>query len=97
MRGLPTPHCGPICGCSGKIAVVIGGTRGIGRATCLALAEAGATVAVTGRSRSRVDEVVKEVKERGQRVNHCRLAPAMQARRRLHWIVWSTVTGAWTS
>ncbi|NGY61674.1 SDR family oxidoreductase [Lentzea sp. NEAU-D13] len=34
---------------SGKVAVVTGGTRGIGLATAAALAEAGATVVLTGR------------------------------------------------
>jgi 3-oxoacyl-[acyl-carrier protein] reductase len=40
---------------AGRVAVVTGGTRGIGYATCRALAEAGATVVLTGR-----DELVAQ-------------------------------------
>ncbi|RLJ70386.1 3-oxoacyl-[acyl-carrier-protein] reductase [Hydrogenivirga caldilitoris] len=46
---------------SGKIALVTGSTRGIGKATAYKLAEAGATVIVTGRSEDRAKEVAKEI------------------------------------
>lgn len=51
--------------CSDKIAVVVGGTRGIGRHTALALADAGATVVPTGRSVEGCEEVAGLVRERG--------------------------------
>ncbi len=49
---------------SGKTALVTGSTRGIGKATAEKLAEAGATVIVTGRSEDRAREVAKEIKEK---------------------------------
>jgi NAD(P)-dependent dehydrogenase (short-subunit alcohol dehydrogenase family) len=50
---------------SGKIAVVTGGGQGIGKATALKLALAGATVVVVGRSKSKLDDVVADVEARG--------------------------------
>lgn len=47
---------------SGKVALVTGSTRGIGRATAEILSQAGATVVVTGRSEERAMEVAKEIK-----------------------------------
>jgi 3-oxoacyl-[acyl-carrier protein] reductase len=41
---------------SGRVALVTGGTRGIGLATVRALAEAGATVVLTGRDEARAKE-----------------------------------------
>ncbi len=51
---------------SGRVAFVTGGSRGIGRAICLALARRGATVGIGFRSRSEAAEAVAvEVREIG--------------------------------
>ncbi len=50
----------------GKIAVVVGGTSGIGRAIALGLAEAGADVVASSRSQSKVDEVAAEIEALGR-------------------------------
>ncbi|MFE3059459.1 3-oxoacyl-ACP reductase family protein [Nocardia sp. NPDC059239] len=52
----------------GKIALVTGGARGIGRAICLALADEGADVAVNYRaSDAAAKELVGEIESRGRR------------------------------
>jgi len=48
---------------SGKVALVTGSTRGIGKAIAYRLAQAGASVIVSGRSEDRAVEVAKEIKE----------------------------------
>ena len=52
---------------SGRVAVVIGGTSGIGRVLALGLAEAGADVVATARRADLVDSVSKEIEARGRR------------------------------
>lgn len=52
---------------SGKVAVVIGGTSGIGRAIAHGLAEAGADVVPTSRRSEQVEAAAKEIEERGRR------------------------------
>ena len=50
---------------SGQTAWVTGGGRGIGRAAALALASLGASVAVSARTQSEVDEVAGELRDLG--------------------------------
>lgn len=52
---------------TGKTAVVIGGTSGIGRAIAHGLAEAGADVVPTSRRADQVEAAAKEIEERGRR------------------------------
>jgi NAD(P)-dependent dehydrogenase (short-subunit alcohol dehydrogenase family) len=49
-----------------KVAVVTGASRGIGREIALALAEAGADVALAGRDTGRLDAVAEEVRALGR-------------------------------
>jgi len=52
---------------TGKTAVVIGGTSGIGRVLALGLADAGANVVATARRENLVDAVATEIEGRGRR------------------------------
>ena len=51
----------------GKVAVVIGGTSGIGRAIAHGLAEAGADVVPTSRRMEQVEATAREIEELGRR------------------------------
>ena len=52
---------------TGQVAIVTGAARGLGRQSALALAEAGADVAISSRKREPCEEVAKEVEQRGAR------------------------------
>ncbi len=52
---------------TGKVAVVTGGSRGIGRATALEFAKAGADVVVTSRKLPDLEQVAGEIKKLGRK------------------------------
>ena len=73
---------------AGKIAWITGAGSGIGEAAALALAEEGATVVLTGRTRDKLDGVAARIHQKGGTA-HVQPADLMdpkqvQARRRIH-------------
>ena len=52
---------------AGRVAVVMGGTSGIGRSLALGLADAGAAVVASGRRESLVKEVAAEIAAKGRK------------------------------
>jgi NAD(P)-dependent dehydrogenase (short-subunit alcohol dehydrogenase family) len=57
----------PVLQLTGRVAVVLGGTSGLGRAVSLALAAAGADVVASGRRPDAVDAVAAEIEAAGRR------------------------------
>lgn len=55
-------------GLNGKVAIVTGGSQGIGKATALRLAGEGASVVIVARGRPGLEEVAAEIKASGGRV-----------------------------
>jgi NAD(P)-dependent dehydrogenase (short-subunit alcohol dehydrogenase family) len=57
----------PTLSLEGRVAVVLGGTTGIGRALSLGLAQAGADVVASARRAEPIEEVAREVERLGRR------------------------------
>jgi NAD(P)-dependent dehydrogenase (short-subunit alcohol dehydrogenase family) len=53
---------------TGRVAVVTGGSKGLGRTFAGALARAGASVAITSRTQTDLDQVAAELREHGHQV-----------------------------
>ena len=53
------------CDLTDRVAVVIGGTSGLGRTIAIGFAEAGATVIPSGRRQDIVEEVCAQIRSRG--------------------------------
>ena len=47
---------------SGKVAIVTGGSRGIGKATAILFAQHGADVVITSKNKTNLENTVKEIK-----------------------------------
>ena len=47
----------------GKVAIVTGAGRGIGKAIALALAEAGADITVIARTREQIEQTAEEIRQ----------------------------------
>ena len=55
---------------TGKVAIVTGSTKGIGKAIAIAMAEQGAKVVVSSRDKDRVKETTDFIKDKGLSLIH---------------------------
>lgn len=65
----PTPHSPLSANIEGRIALVTGSTSNIGRMTAFVLAEAGASVVVTGRRSELIESAVETIRSAGGRAH----------------------------
>src|SRR4051812_45030640 len=56
-------------GLDGKVAVITGGGRGIGRRIALRYSAAGASVVISGTSKDALEQTARDVRERGGHAN----------------------------
>lgn len=53
---------------SGKVSIITGSSRGLGKAMAKALSMAGSDVVITSRSKSSLDELIENIRSKGHRV-----------------------------
>ena len=63
---------------NGKVALVTGGSKGIGRAMARGLAEAGANIVINSRNREEMDEAMSLILDGTGRQGHCVVADLFQ-------------------
>ena len=54
---------------AGKVGLVTGASKGIGKGIACQLGQAGATVYITGRSKDKLSECATEIQKRGGKVS----------------------------
>ena len=59
----------------GKVALITGGSRGIGKSIALAFADAGADIAIAARKAEDLEKTAGEIKSMGRRVIYVRPIP----------------------
>ena len=62
----------PLFDLTGEVAVVLGGTGGLGGAMAQGLAQAGAKIAILGRNKERGEAKAKELSKHGQAISEWR-------------------------
>jgi len=86
IAGMPKAEVSTLFDLTDRTALVTGGSRGLGLETAIALSEAGATVAITGRRMSWLTSAADELRKRGHscRVIVCDVSDEAQAARAVH-------------
>ena len=64
---------------SGKTAIIVGGSGGLGEAMAHTLSDAGAAIALVGRNQAKLDKVAGDLKAKGGKVETFTVLPNSHA------------------